>query len=225
MRRGAGAATMEAGTVMALTNRQRVFVELYLTLWNATEAARRAGYSERTANEQAARLLAKVSVREAIEKRVTEHKATADEVLMRLTSHSRGTMDDFLNGFGLIDIQQARERGVMPLIKKIKQRTTTISKESGEDIETHDIELELYDAQAATVQLGRALGVFAADQQPPIVVNNNLAVIGVRAVDYRAGLADLAPGPISDSDALSADESPGDGPALGEDGLGRDIGS
>jgi hypothetical protein len=59
-----------------------------------------------------------------------------------------------------IDLEKARALGVMPLIKKLKQRTTTISKERGEDVETHEVELELHDAQAATVQLAKILGKY-----------------------------------------------------------------
>jgi phage terminase small subunit len=147
---------------VALNNKQRAFVEHYLTCWNATEAARRAGYSVKTAQEQGSRLLSNVIVQTAITARLKDVQAGADEVLTRLTSHSRGNMDDFLSSMGLIDLVKARDLGVMPLVKKIKQRTTTISKEKGEDIETHEIELELYDAQAATVQLARILGQFVS---------------------------------------------------------------
>ena len=49
-----------------LTARQRAFVAEYLVSLNATDAARKAGYSEWTANEQGARLLTKVSVAAAI---------------------------------------------------------------------------------------------------------------------------------------------------------------
>lgn len=52
---------------MALTAKQERFVQEYLLDLNATQAAIRAGYSAKTANEQGARLLANVSVREAIE--------------------------------------------------------------------------------------------------------------------------------------------------------------
>lgn len=45
-----------------LTPKQQRFVQEYLKDLNGTQAAIRAGYSPRTANEQAARLLAKVSV-------------------------------------------------------------------------------------------------------------------------------------------------------------------
>ena len=46
-----------------MTTKQQRFVEEYLIDLNATQAAIRAGYSAKTANEQGARLLANVSVR------------------------------------------------------------------------------------------------------------------------------------------------------------------
>lgn len=49
-----------------LTDRQRIFVAEYLKDRNATQAAIRAGYSAKTANEQGARLLANVSIRRAV---------------------------------------------------------------------------------------------------------------------------------------------------------------
>lgn len=49
-----------------LTDKQSRFVKEYLIDSNATQAAIRAGYSEKTANEQGSRLLANVSVREAV---------------------------------------------------------------------------------------------------------------------------------------------------------------
>ena len=50
-----------------LTPRQARFVKEYLVDLNGTQAAIRAGYSSRTANEQAARLLANISVKAAVE--------------------------------------------------------------------------------------------------------------------------------------------------------------
>lgn len=49
------------------TERQRRFAEEYLIDLNGTQAAIRAGYSPKTANEQAVRLLANVSVRKLID--------------------------------------------------------------------------------------------------------------------------------------------------------------
>ena len=67
------------------THKQQCFVEEYLIDLNATQVAIRAGYSEKTANEQGSRLLANVSVAAAIEEAMAERsertKVTQDYVL------------------------------------------------------------------------------------------------------------------------------------------------
>lgn len=55
-----------------MTPKQQRFVEEYLVDSNATQAALRAGYSPKTANEQSARLLANVSISAAIKAAQTE---------------------------------------------------------------------------------------------------------------------------------------------------------
>jgi len=50
-----------------LTARQARFANEYLVSLNATQAAIRAGYSQKTTNEQGAKMLANVSVSWAIE--------------------------------------------------------------------------------------------------------------------------------------------------------------
>jgi phage terminase small subunit len=71
-----------------LTARQLRFVEEYLIDLNATAAARRAGYSERTANEQGAQNLAKLSIQEAIQAALAERsrrtEINAGYVIQRL---------------------------------------------------------------------------------------------------------------------------------------------
>ena len=62
--------TVKPGRVSGYLNpKQSAFVDQYLIDFNATQAAERAGYSKRTANEQGARLLANVSVRSHIDER------------------------------------------------------------------------------------------------------------------------------------------------------------
>lgn len=51
-----------------LNEMQKKFCQEYVKCLNATKAAKKAGYSEKTANEQGARLLAKVSIQEYISK-------------------------------------------------------------------------------------------------------------------------------------------------------------
>jgi len=51
---------------MALNARQRLFVEHYTASHNAADAARKAGYSERTARIQGSQLLTKLDIQTAI---------------------------------------------------------------------------------------------------------------------------------------------------------------
>ena len=71
---------------MALTPKQERFVQEYLVDLNATAAAKRAGYSGKTACEQAARLLANVKVQAAVQKAIQEREKrteiTQDMVLL-----------------------------------------------------------------------------------------------------------------------------------------------
>ena len=69
-----------------LTPKQKRFVDEYLIDLNATQAAIRAGYSPKTANEQGARLLANVSIAQTIQKAMQDREQrteiTQDRVLL-----------------------------------------------------------------------------------------------------------------------------------------------
>ncbi|WP_106478122.1 terminase small subunit [Phytohalomonas tamaricis] len=85
--------TKTAQEAVELTARQSRFVEEYIVDLNATQAAIRAGYSERTANEQGARLLAKVSIQRAVQARMNDRsertKIDADFVLQGIVKNIR----------------------------------------------------------------------------------------------------------------------------------------
>ncbi|HAL7886072.1 TPA: terminase small subunit, partial [Escherichia coli] len=71
-----------------LTPKQELFCREYLKDLNGTQAAIRAGYSEKTANEQASRLLANVNVQKFVAElksaRVEQTGIDAAYVLRRL---------------------------------------------------------------------------------------------------------------------------------------------
>lgn len=73
---------------MALTPKQNAFVAEYLKDLNATQAAIRAGYSQKTAHVQGPRLLENVEVKrsidEALERRAARVEVKADDVLREL---------------------------------------------------------------------------------------------------------------------------------------------
>jgi hypothetical protein len=75
---------------------------------------------------------------------------------------ARGDIGEFLNGYGGIDLDEARKRGLTKLIKKIKQRTVTkIGKgDKDEDTEVNETEIELYPADAALERVLKITGKF-----------------------------------------------------------------
>lgn len=139
---------------MALSNKQRVFIDEYLICLNASEAARRAGYNGKS-NVVGSQLLANLSISEEITRLLKERHLSADAVLARLGDMALGNLSEFADIQTNADLGNARERG--HLIKKFKRKITR--DKSGSEYE--EIELELYDAQAALVHIGKAHGLFA----------------------------------------------------------------
>ena len=83
---------------VALTDKQQIFVNEYLIDLNATKAAVRAGYSEKTAYSIGSENLRKPEIQKAIEKAFNERKA---RVLV--------TQDDVVNG--LLDEAKNKDEG------------------------------------------------------------------------------------------------------------------
>ncbi|TNE38296.1 MAG: terminase small subunit [Sphingomonadales bacterium] len=87
-----------------MTPKQQRFVEEYLIDLNGTQAAIRAGYSAKTANEQASRLLAKVNVQKAVAeaqaKRSEKTGIDAAWVLTRLATELTADLADIYDEQG-----------------------------------------------------------------------------------------------------------------------------
>ena len=77
-----------------LTEKKKKFADYYIKTGNATESAKYAGYSEKTAYSSGQRLLKDVEVAKYVEEQMEQLKketiADADEVLQLLTSIARG---------------------------------------------------------------------------------------------------------------------------------------
>jgi phage terminase small subunit len=150
----------------ALTRKQQVFVDEYLKTWNAAEAARRAGYSAKTAREQGYDLLKHPHISSQIEARLSEVHMSADEALKLTADIARGDLADFMSigsmGFNL-DLDAAREAGKTNLIRRVSQKTIINGKT---DTETHILDIELYDRQAALRDLLKVHGKFKEPGTP-----------------------------------------------------------
>lgn len=92
---------------MKLTAKQKLFCDEYIISLNATQAAIKAGYAEKTAYAMGAENLRKPKIQSYISERMEQKEssliATQDEVLQYLTSVLRGesqTTDTLLVGIG-----------------------------------------------------------------------------------------------------------------------------
>ena len=83
---------------MALTPKQQAFADYYIECGNATEAAKRAGYSENNVGENAAKTLKNPNVSAYIAERMEEQTrkrvADANEVIEFYTAVMRGEVKD-----------------------------------------------------------------------------------------------------------------------------------
>lgn len=100
-----------------MTEKQKRFCDEYLIDLNATQAAIRAGYSKKTAQQMGAENLLKPVVKEFIAARMSEKEsrliADQDEVLKFLTAVMRGEEKDekpMVNAMGEIEMLPVRQQ-------------------------------------------------------------------------------------------------------------------
>jgi hypothetical protein len=132
------------------SDKQLLFVEAYLQCWNATEAARRAGY--KNPRQMGHETLSKPYIREEIDTRLDVMTMKSDEILIRLTAQARATIEDFFQidretGLGFLDLRKAQTFQQLGVIKKLKIKRGK------------EIEIELYDAQTALMNLAKLRGM------------------------------------------------------------------
>lgn len=137
---------------MALSNKQQVFVNAYLRTFNATKAAKEAGYSEDTAYSQGARLLKHVEIANAIRARMEADAMSTSEVLYHLAQIARGDFDDIADSNGTLDMTEARRVGKTNLIKRVKNKAIVT-----EQSDISETEVEMYDRLRALELIGKYL--------------------------------------------------------------------
>lgn len=143
-----------------LTEKQKRFVEEYLVDLNATQAAIRAGYSEKTAQEQSSRLLSNVMVQEAVQKAVADRSArteiTQDAVLRELAAIGFSRATDFakITANGCVKLTPT------VLLSDEQQRAVASIKEG-----KYGVELRLHDKLGALQLIGRHIGMFTGKEE------------------------------------------------------------
>lgn len=116
---------------MKLSPKQLKFVQEYLLDLNATQAAIRAGYSAKTAQEQSSRLLSNVIVSDAIAalkiERAERTKVNADWLLTRLAMEAEADVMDLYDDNGNLkpikDWPKIWRQGLVAGIETVQEKT------------------------------------------------------------------------------------------------------
>lgn len=107
---------------MRLTPKQKAFADEYLKCGNATEAAKRAGYSKQSARQMGAENLSKPSISEYIQERQkqidNERIASITEIQQFYSSVLRGEVKDQFGLEASLDTRMAAGRELMKRFEK-----------------------------------------------------------------------------------------------------------
>lgn len=147
-----------------MTPKQRLFVHEYLVDLNATQAAVRAGYSVRTANEQAVRLMQQpaiaTAIQTAMDTRAEALRLKAEDVVRQLGRIAFCDIRDIFDAAGNVKEPGAWSDEAGAAIASILSRTRTMP--DGSEIRT--VKVTFGDKTAALNTITRHLGMFAADK-------------------------------------------------------------
>lgn len=165
-----------------LSDRQQRFCEEYIVDLNATQAAIRAGYSPKTAEQQGFQLLKKTSVAECIstlkQARSKRTQVTADRVVKELARvgffdiRKVATWDN--EGVQFIPSDEVDNNSARA-IQSVKSKRKTFTTEVGESV-TVEIDVKMASKLKALELLGKHLGMFLDNRpsdnepsEPPII--------------------------------------------------------
>jgi phage terminase small subunit len=152
-----------------LTAKQLLFCKEYLIDFNGTQAAIRAGYSKKCAQEIASQNLSKLIIQQQIQielkKRNARIEKSGDDVVRILWKMAELDLADYITVAEGGEVQAiAFDRlpeGASKLISKIKERRTITESKDGERLfEENNLEYELPEKTKCLEMLGRHYGLF-----------------------------------------------------------------
>ena len=175
-----------------MTDKQARFCEEYMIDLNATQAAIRAGYSPKTAQEQSARLLSNVMVQNRLAQLQAEQSrrtgVSADRVVRELAKIACANASDLIDP-ETASVKLDASRDDLAAIQSIKVKSF------GEDGLEHEVKLA--DKLRALDLLGKHLGMYkdASEKENAAAQNNDIQT-----------LADLLQRPVPNRDIKDFEE-------------------
>ena len=156
----------------SLTEKQRLFCLHYLKSFNATQAAKDAGYSEKTAYRSGCDNLKKRQVQaflsQAVGERIERAEIEADEVLNGWHLLSKADMGDFIDitedGLARLNLTKVEGTPKTRLIRKFTQRVVGKRGEGKDAEEIIEATLELKDSTKGLEALSKYLHLYQEGQ-------------------------------------------------------------
>ena len=154
---------------MALTDKQRRFVDEYLIDLNATQAAIRAGYSEKTSGSQSFDLLKKPEIKEylATRQRDMEKRTeiTQDRVLRELAKIGFADIRKAVNWGAEVPVVNPETGEVLTANGVVLVSSGSIDDDTAAAISeisqtAQGIKIKMHDKKGALVDIGKHLGMF-----------------------------------------------------------------
>lgn len=149
-----------------MNKKNKIFCEEYLIDLNATQAAIRAGYSPKTANEQGSQLLAKLSIRTYIDKALAERSkrtgVTTDRVIEELARVAFAKLTDVAE----ITNNELSVKGTATDDDKAAIASIKIKKYNSDKGESVETEIKMHDKITSLIKLGEHLGMFTKSNLP-----------------------------------------------------------
>lgn len=140
-----------------LTEKQQLFVDEYLIDLNATQAATRAGYSVKTADQQGSRLLANVKVQQAIAEHMAERSkrtgVNQDRVVLELAKIAFVKVTDIVDS--QCKIKDTASEDDLACIESMKYKES--ESDTGSSVER---EVKIASKLKALEMLGKHLGMW-----------------------------------------------------------------
>lgn len=166
-----------------LTAKQQRFCEEYLVDLNATQAAIRSGYSEKTAYSMGQQLLKKIEVQNKIQKLKNERsertEITQDMVVQELAAIAFADATDFVQVVGRLSENPYGQEIIIPDVEITEtDKLTPIQKKAIAGIKQgkNGIELRLNDKTRALELLGKHLGMWTEKIETDVDMELNIKI-------------------------------------------------
>lgn len=155
-----------------LSDKQQMFCQEYIIDLNAAQAAIRAGYSKRSAKEQACNLLTKHNIQEYIsylKSRVSQKLEITHEMLTREWAKMAFNSIAHLHNTWMErkSFEEIKEKnpGVLDAIQEIQTQNKVMRGLDGELQEVEFVKIKMYSKQNALENLGKHIGYYEEDNR------------------------------------------------------------